>query len=321
MQLEDEALVLGPAEHVKRFERYNAMLAILPIVIYLAGFILVRVPSYERWGGSSWGPVLDYAFQTRDLNADVVIFGDSSALFAVDPIQMSRALGLKVVNLPNTIGGLPVVGDMALQRYLANTGAPPKLIVLYFSPWDLDYARAQGTRLFEGEEMLVRHGSWTQIISFGFSHPREVFKFPFRVYSGFGPGSLASAIRPLPGSQVAASRGHIVNLLPYAPLSSDCEIPHSDIQEQGAESVSRLMTKYSSPHTRTMLYLAPVPGCHNVASLLQSISEGPGVAPPPVFPPRDFTADGYYAHVKLDAVPRATELAVEAVRMRLNGAK
>lgn len=296
------------------FRRYLLWLVVLPLLIYFAGFFVVRIPSYERWGGSAWGPILDYAFQTGGENADVVIFGDSSPLFAVDPLQMSKQLGLKVINLPNTIGGLPVLRDMALRDYLASN-RPPKLIVFYFCAWDLDYARAKGTRLFEGEEMLVRHGSWNQIMGFMVHHPREAFYFPFRVYSGFGPRALLHLLHPSSSvAEIARFRGHVANVLPYARLASECQIPESFLQQQATTSVKKLMQQYSTPQTMTLLYLAPVPGCQNVGSLLTSIRTNLAIGAPAVLPPRDFSADGYYAHLEPNAVSATTDLASLALR-------
>ena len=310
---------IGTLRSTERFRKYLAWLAGMLLIVYLAGFTLVRIPSYERWGGSSFGPILDYAFQTAGQNADILVFGDSSAIFALDPIQMSTELGLKVVNLPNTIGGLPVTGDMALRRYLA-TNRPPRMILFYFCSWDLDYAKAKGTRLFEGEEMLVRHGSWGQILAFAVHHPREVFYFPFRVYSELGPGTLIHLLHTSSNApEVAAYRGHVPNLLPGGPLPTDCTIPEKDIQERGTAAVRNLMVRYTSSQTKTMLYLAPVPGCQNVSKLLRSITGNLGMGAPTAFPPEDFTADGYYAHLKPSAVAQATQLTTGAVRAHLEG--
>jgi hypothetical protein len=299
------------------FRRYLVWLIIPPLLGYMLGFALVRMPGYERWGGSSWGPTLDYAFQTAGQNADVVIFGDSSALFAIDPVKMGAKLGLKVINLPNTIGGLPVLGDMALKRYLTQN-RPPKMILFYFCVWDLDYAQASSTRLFEGEEMLARHGSWIQIVRFAVAHPSELFYFPFRVYSSLGPSSLKHLLDSkgkIP--EVAASLGHVRNSLYFPPLSNDCTIPASNIAQQRDASVRSLMVKYSSPQTSTMLYLAPVPGCQNAGALRNAVTENLHTPLPAVFPPRDFTSDGYYAHLLPTAVPQGTDLAVAAVRSHL----
>ena len=247
----------------------------------------------------------------------MVIFGDSSALFAVDPVQMSRQLGLKVINLPNTIGGLPVVGDMALRRYLASS-RPPRLIVFYFSAWDLDYRSAKGTRLFEGEEMLVRHGSWRQILQFAIRHPHEAFSFPFRVYSGLGPSGLINLFRPNSAVlEVNGHYGHVANRLPYPPLASNCDIPEAHIHDSRTASVGDLIRKYSTGQTRALLYLAPVPGCRNVDALLARIRAQSGLPHPAVYPPRDFTDDSYYAHLRPSVVPATTELVTLFVRSYL----
>ncbi len=315
---EDAPIELAGTRRPVPHRRYLALLIIPPLLGYLFGFFLVRMPGYERWGGSQFGPVLDYAFQTANQNADVVIFGDSSALFGVDPVQMGRDLHLKVVNLPNTIGGLPVIGDMALERYIARNH-PPKMIIFFFCAWDLNYEGVTGTRLFEGEEMLARHGSWSKIAHYGLAHPQEVLYFPFRVYSTLGFSSLKHLFQTGgPTPIVAAFHGHIANYFTFPPLASDCTIPASDIAEHRAASVQALMAKYSTPQTTTMLYLAPVPGCQNARELLSAVRGNLHTAPPAVFPASDFTADGYYAHLRSGATPAATELAAAAVRPYLD---
>jgi hypothetical protein len=95
-----------------RFRRFLAWLLLPLLIVYLGGFVIACMPGYERWSGSKWAPTLEYAFQTEGQNADIVVYGDSTALYGVDPLQMERDLGLKVVNLPNTMGRLPVVDDL-----------------------------------------------------------------------------------------------------------------------------------------------------------------------------------------------------------------
>jgi hypothetical protein len=213
---------------------------------------------------------------------------------------------------------LPVIGDMALKRYTSQN-RPPKIILFYFCSWDLDYGHAVGARLFEGEEMLARHGSWGAIVRFAVAHPSELFSFPFRVYSSLGFSSLKHLLSSRQATQeVSAFRGHVANSSYFPPLPSDCTIPASDIADHGTASVRALMAKYSTPQTKTMLYLAPAPGCRNAQELLDAISANLQTAPPAVLPPSSFTADGYYAHVLPNAVTRATELAAAAVRPFVN---
>ena len=321
MQVVHEGIPAVESSGTKRegtFRRYLAWLLLPSLAVYLAGFALVRLPSYERWGGSRWAPTLEYAFQTAGQNADIVIFGDSSALYAVDPVQMGRDLGLKAINLPNTMGSLPVLDDLSLQFYLAHN-PPPKIIVFYMGSWNLDYRHPWGTRLFEGEEMLVRHGSWSQILQYALYHPFETFYFPFRVYSGLGPGAIKDLLRPSHAvPEVVPSHGHITNDLPVGPLAGDCKFPPVLTDQDRTDSVRALISKYSTPQTTTMLYLAPVPGCQNVKTLLTTISSNITHELPAVLAPGDFSADSMYAHLRPNAVPAATELLTVAVRSRLN---
>jgi hypothetical protein len=301
------------------FRRFLAWLFLPPLIIYLAGFALVCLPAYERWSGSKWAPTLEYAFQTAGENADVVVYGDSTALYGVDPLQMEKDLGLKVVNLPNTMGSLPVVDDLSLKLYLAHN-PPPKLIVFYMSSWNLNYMHPWGPRLFEGEEMLLRHGSWGQIFHFAANHLEETLNFPFRVYSGLGPRSIIDMLRASHGvPEVVTQRGHEVNDLPVGPLSSDCTLPDTLVQEHRTASVQALIDRYTTPQTKTFLYLSPVPGCQNTSALLSSIRANMTLpaAQPAVLAAGDFSSDNMFAHVRPDAVAASTDLLTRAVRPHL----
>jgi len=69
--------------------------------------------------------------------AEVVVFGDSSAVAAVRPSQIEAFLpaGVRVLNLGMTAVG-PTGAEILLRRYL-RAGASPKLAVLSFSPRSL----------------------------------------------------------------------------------------------------------------------------------------------------------------------------------------
>jgi hypothetical protein len=313
------AIELSGTTREASFRRFLAWLLLPPLVVYLAGFALVLLPSYERWSGSKWAPTLEYSYLTAGQNADVVIYGDSTALYGVDPLQMEKDLGLKVINLPNTMGSLPVVDDLSLHQYLAHN-RPPKLIVFYLSSWNLNYMHPWGPRLFEGEEMMLRHGSWGQIFHFAVHHLEETLNFPFRVYSGLGPRAIIDLLRPSHAvPEVVASRGHEVNDLPVGPLSSDCILPDVLVEEHRTDSAQALINRYTTPQTKTMLYLSPVPGCQNAGSLLSSIRAKSNIpaALPAVLAAGDFSSDNMFAHVRPDAVTTSTDLLTRAVRLRL----
>lgn len=300
------------------WRRFLLWFLLLPAVLYLAAFAIVRSSSYEHWSRSQWGPMLDFAFEPGHQNADVLIFGDSSAFIGVDPRLVQAQLGVKTLVLPNTVGSLPVTGDLALKRYL-ETNAPPKLLVLYFSAWNLDYAKAEDVRLFEGEEMLFRHAGLGEIAAFTRRRPLETLAFPLRLYSTFGPRMIQAMLTKQDRERsTALALGHVDDPDPFPPLSATCTLPSKLLKAgSSAASVEALARKYSSPATRVMIYLAPVPHCGNSAAVLSRSYAAVGADPPAELPAGGFLADPNFAHIEPAFVPQSTQLLTEAVGRRL----
>ncbi len=298
------------------FRKYLFWFLIFLVLGYIAAFPLVRSKAYSQWTDKLWGPMLDFAFASGNRSADVLIFGDSSAFIGIDPRILEKQLGVKALLLPNTIGSLPIIGDLPLRRYLA-THQPPRLLVFYFSPWNLDYDHAKKVRFFEGEEMMLRHGTPSEIAGFVLHHPTEALFFPFRFYNAYGSGIVRSIFRhPRPSLSIQASLGHMDDRDPFSPLADTCTLPNKLFADEADTSVQELARKYKS-QIPEMVYLAPIPGCSNVHAALRRSFSGLGAAPPAVLPPSDFLGDPYYAHIEPEAVPEVSRLLAEAVKQRL----
>lgn len=300
------------------FARYLAALFSVCFLLYPAPFFLLRLPSFERWGGSSFGPALDFGFQAPHTNADILIFGDSSAAVGLDPRQISATLGLKVLNLPNTGASLHVIGDMNLRRYLA-TNTPPRLIVFYFTPWNLDYAHEPaGPRIYEGEEMLVRHGTLRQITAFASSHLVDALQFPFRFYSANPPNAIRTALRrEHPSAAVAQALGHADPLTRRPPLQGPCTFPPDLTTEKPAATALALIQTYRTARTDLLFYLAPMPACDNVSEFTKRRYPALAAEPPQVLPVSWYKMDFAYAHLLPSAVPSATASLTQAIQKRL----
>ena len=299
------------------FVRYLFWFLFPPFLLYCGAFALVRSRSFEHWNRSQWGPMLDYAFETGPQNADVLIFGDSSAFIGVDPRIVNAQLGLKTLVLPNTIGSLPVTGDLALRRYLA-ANAPPKLLVLYFSPWNLDYLHARNVLLFEGEEMLLRHGTWREIAAFTRGHPLEILVFPLRLYTTFGPRMIRALLERQDRERATADAlGHVDDADPFPPLSDSCSIPTQNLRAGSEASVEALARRYTTSTTQVWVYLAPIPGCRNASQLLTRSFAPLDTAPVSELPPGDFLGDPNFAHIRPPFVPASSNLFAEALGKRL----
>ncbi len=302
------------------FRRYFFWLFLIPALLYLTAIPLVRTAGYYRWAPSHYGPILDFAFHTQNQNADIVLFGDSSAFLGIDPRLVNRQLHLKTLVLPNTVGSLPVLGDTALDFYLAHN-TRPRLIVLYLTAWDLDYAHSTETHLYEGEEMLLRHGTPGQIAAFTRQHPLEIAAFPLRSYSSLGPGVLKSLLRGTNREQQAAQAlGHADDTEDYPPLTPNCTIPQRDVADQRTATARALVARYTAQGYHVAVYLAPIPACTNSQAFAGRSYNGLALAPPAVLPAQDFLADGLYAHMEPASVPAASQRFAQTIQRQLRNA-
>ncbi len=303
---------------MRSFRRFVYWLLLVPAAVYIAVFPLAMIPAlrFDRWGGSKWAPVLNFGFHADHQNADVVIFGDSSAAVGIDPRLLDAELGIRSVVLPNTLGSLPVTGDMALRRYLEHNTSP-RLIVFYFSPWDLNYNGPGGEKfLFEGEQMLLRNGSWHDIASFARAHPLALLAFPWQANSMLGVKNVWMTLRSDRQRDTERARGHIDYNDPIGPLQAPCKINDADIRETSSASVERLVSRYAARGLHVAVYLAPIPACSNSGIFTERSFAQLGAAPPATLPPPYFAADGMFAHILPPFVPASSRLFVDALRSR-----
>jgi hypothetical protein len=307
-----------PPARLRPFHRFFLWLFLIPAIIYVTAIPLVLLPSYFSWAPSHWGPMLDYPWHTQGQNADVVVFGDSSAFLGIDPHRINAQLGIKSLALPDTIGSLPVTRDMPLEFYLAHN-TRPRLIVLYFTPWDLNYDNSGETHLYEGEELILRHGTVQQIKDFALQHPLELPSFPLRTYGSFGPGVLKAMLSGANREQQAAqSLGHMdYSESAYPPIAAGCTLPAEDVTATDTAGVRALAAKYRARGYRVVLYLAPIPGCTNSSVFARQTYNGLALAPPAILPSTFFNQDGLYAHMEPAAVPEASRIFADAIAASL----
>jgi hypothetical protein len=322
-QLADEAVSRKnsetPSPDSRLWVRYLLGLSVPALLIYILPWFLLRVPSFERWGGSGYGPVMDYAYQTNGQNADIVLFGDSSEVLGIDPSKLSQELGVKVVALPNTIGSLRLTGEMAMQHYLAHN-RPPKLIVLYVAPWNLNYSHEESKfLLFEGEEMLFRHGSFRDILAFFMTHPTDTLLFPLRLYEVNPKVSITTFLKHRhPSETAAATRGHYDPLYMVPPFDKPCTLPKAMIKNVEFDSAKSFVARYSTSATKVLVYNAPIPNCRNASILENRSYTAVDAAPPRTITPAHFKADEYYVHLEPTGVDQATGYLRDAILSRYN---
>ena len=311
---------VAAGQHDAAMLRYLLVTLGAMLLLYATPFVLVRTGLYDGVNPSVFARPLNYAFATGVKDADVVLFGDSTALLGVDPSQMASALGVRAVNLSNTQPGLVVNDDMALRRYLA-ANRPPKVIVFYFAAWDFDYGHTDfnARPTYEGQESLLRQGTASEMAAFARRHPLEAGIFPLKFYAT----ALEMALHRVPhrtqNAQLAATHGHMDNT-DTAALQNNCSFPPFLLNAIRFDWVRSLGARYATPETRVLFYVAPVPTCTNVSSVISRPYGELPAAPPAQVPPQFFSNDVRYVHPLPFAVPELTRKLTDAVRPLLEPA-
>ena len=305
--------------HERGFGRYLLSTSMFLLVVYCLPFYVVRRADFDEMSNTPYSLPLNSAFRMAGQNADVVVFGDSTALHGIDPSQMSRELGMKAINLPNTGATLRVMDDLSLRRYL-KSNRPPQLIVLYFAPWDMDYMRTElpiGT--YEGREVLAHQGTGAEIFAYAWSHPSESLEFPFQFYLA-NSSWRAVVERPYryAGAEVARTRGHLSNPA-STPLGTQCEFWPALTHDLRFDSVKALGAKYGTAGTKILYFVAPIPGCRNAPAVEGQPYNSLPAASPRELPLSMFSGSVMYLHPTPEAVPAVTEQLVDAVRPMLEG--
>jgi hypothetical protein len=307
----------------RQLVRYFLILIAIPAVFYVPPVFLVRLPSYSHWSGFADSPTLNYAFEAAGQNADVVIYGDSSANHAIDPRQMSAALGVSVVDLPSNLSVLLVDDDLPLRHYM-EADRPPKVIVLYLAAWDLDYRHMDinSNPLYTGLDILGRYGTSKEIYSFIKAHPTMALQFPFMFYpANFGvDGLLHRGLLRQRAIEVVATKGYAA-LVVGSHATSSCVIPIGLIDRIGFDGIGQLIKKYSTPRTKVLVYVASVPSCTNAQAVVDRARQVLPTAPPKIMPASLFVDDNYYVHLFAEGVPQATSNLIEAVRPFLDSSE
>lgn len=297
--------------------RYLLWAIPLPLLVWASAFFLVCSKGFERWDPTQWGATLEFPFAANAPNADVVIFGDSSAFLGIDPRILNARLGIRSVVLPGTVGSLPVIGDLPLRSYLAHHPRPA-LLVLYLSPWNLDFDHMAPARLFEGQEMLFRHGTAGEILRYNLRHPMEFIVFPLRLYSTFGSRMIKAMLHGKSREVDTAARlGHAPYTERFGPLDNLCELPSGYLKSAGMQTVEAMRARYAAQGIPVMVYMAPVPRCANASAFLQRSYGALNAEAPALLPPTLFADDTFYAHIRPAEVMISTDDFAAALKRRL----
>jgi hypothetical protein len=268
--------------------------------------LMVAIPwtRYVNTAPGKWMmPAMDFRYSLKNVNADVVISGDSTGLVALDPLIMQQELHLSVVNVASLGSIFNVQLDDMLDHYL-RYNKPPALIVVSLSPWNLRRQPVTPENSFEGIVMLVRHGTWPEILHFAAKNPMVTLNFEFQVLR-----SLLVSFR----HQDPALHEELVEHRGFAPinppaLQHPCKVQNTYMDPGVADGLAQhFYTKYSSAHTRVLVYMAPVPDCDGSNAFLAPHAHAAWLVPSMVVPAAQMCQDGM--HLEASAVESNSHIA------------
>jgi hypothetical protein len=266
---------------------------LLVLILPTLAFMLIAIPwtRYARTAPGKWMmPAMDFRYSLQNVNADVVIFGDSTGLVALDPSVMQPELHLSVVNLSSLGSIFNVQLDDMLDHYL-RYNKPPKLIIVSLSPWNLRQEPVTPEDSFEGIVMLVRHGTWPEIFHFAAVHPMVTLHFEFQVLQ-----SLFTSFRhrdPNLHQELVEHRG----FAPIDPpaLEHPCNLAKAYSDPATPDGLAfHFYKKYTSPQTRILVYMAPVPDCEGSEQFSSPHPHATWLVPSAIVPAAEMCQDGVH---------------------------
>lgn len=246
----------GPRPSKGRYQAYILALLLIPLAFLGSSILIVRSTSFPVVSADPFLLNLDYAFDLKHVDCEVVIFGDSTALTGIDPTTIERYTGLKTCNVAQSRSALEIIGLFALDEYLKENAAP-KYLVMQFSPETLAH---DGKNFFwpEGLTLLLRKKSFVEALPVLLAHPVETYNFAIWAIKA----SVNATIHRLPDfrSTEAIFRSHNgLLILPKAPQTACTSNP--PYAPPKPSWVRSLREKYTLNNTRVLIDVSPLPAC------------------------------------------------------------
>jgi hypothetical protein len=240
---------------VRRSCAYTIFVIMVPVLFLTMALPIVRSNAFLVDSGDPFLLNLDYAFQLKNANCGILIFGDSTALTGIDPLTIERATGIKTCNIAQTQSIIEIDGMLSLDAYLRNN-SPPRVLILQFAPETL--SRAKKFFWPEGITLLLRKGSMMDALAVAVRHPVETYNFAVWAIKAFVKARTQTYPSFRMTQEIFASHRGLV-ILPKPP-QTNCvrNLPYSAPNRQWVRS---LREKYAVTGTEVLVNISPIPDC------------------------------------------------------------
>lgn len=156
---------------------------ILAVPVLLLVFALLILPT--NWFLAKAGASFPYLLNTGSgatMNGDgceVVIYGDSTAMFALNPLVIEQRTGLKTCNIADIEGETIVNDTMILDQFLARN-ARPRFIVFQYTPEGMNPQALRADPIvtrFEAVTYRMRQPHRLASLVVLMKHPEDIFSW------------------------------------------------------------------------------------------------------------------------------------------------
>ncbi len=307
-----EPQTIQPAA-ARRLTLYLLPIVLFPILLFIAAFFIIPTHWFVARSGSTYLANFGYAESLHNQSCQVLIYGDSTAMVGVDPLQLQRQTGLSACNIAEFEGMTLVSNTLLVDDFLAHNPRPRFLIFL-FAPEDLRRPQSWKTvSTFEATSFMVHNRPGLSTALLLARHPDNTFTWAEQ--------GLRMAIERLPSHPIAEDQFHLREATLGRLAMKGKTLTACDAESRQAAPdpawVRDLRQRYATGGTQVLVDQTPVADCD--ASRDFDLQQVPGVTDAltnQIIPVTSFTDDGRL-HASAEGAARITSLLASQINQRL----
>jgi hypothetical protein len=166
----------APVPAAIRLRLYLYLLPLIgtPFLLLTAAILILPSQWFALHSQNTYLVNLAYGAKLNGADCQVLVYGDSSAMVGIDPSVIRARTGLSTCNIAEFQPMTMLNGTMLLDTYLEHN-APPRFLVFFFAPEDLDPQSQHSNGPFEAIVYRMRQPHrLTSLVDLAADHPNEL---------------------------------------------------------------------------------------------------------------------------------------------------
>lgn len=299
--------------------RYILIVLVICLAGYSGLFLFGRSPAYCTVTKSSADSSPCYKFAVRGERADILLVGDSSLLYGVEP-RIVEAVAHRSVYNYGVVGPVFAFNPTAVIDHYLATNRRPRAIIVYVSPWDvIEPGHIHDPIWFPIGLAALQHPEVLHFADLLRARPSALVELPPIVAGSIVPRSIGRATSRGTALRAQMDRDH--GFFDYGALLpaddarlTDCPtapgaLPPPDTRPSRA-AFARLKARYGAQGLPVHFYIAPFARCGVVPAALGRVYAGLADNPPMPLDDALFARErgAAHVHVNVDGARVVSEL-------------